>query len=163
MSPATDEVIDSSPRHSIGAAARRFGVSTRTLRYYQELGLVEPSGASPGGNRRYSDADLARMARVLELRNVMGFDLDRIREILAEEDRLESFRREARAGVTPQRRVEILHEATAINARLQQQVAERMAVLEGFAAELRAKRERYAFIADELGVDLDADESIHPV
>ena len=139
---------------SIGAAARRFDVSTRTLRYYQEIGLLDPSGASPGGNRRYSEEDLARVGRILELRNVMGFDLDRIRDILDAEDRLQHLRREVRAGVSKKRRVEILREATDINTRLQNQVAEKAAILAGFAAELRATRARYDGLADELGIEL---------
>ena len=54
----------------IGEVAQRAGVTTRTLRYYQELGLLSPSGASPGGSRRYSEADVNRLLRILELRNV---------------------------------------------------------------------------------------------
>ena len=129
-------------------------MSTRTLRYYQEIGLLDPSGASPGGNRRYSEADLARVERILELRNVMGFDLDRIRDILDAEDRLQNLRREVRTGVTKARRVEILREATDINTRLQAQVADKAAILAGFAAELRATRARYEALADELGIEL---------
>jgi len=139
---------------SIGAAARRLDVSTRTLRYYQEIGLLDPSGASPGGNRRYSEEDLARVERILELRNVMGFDLDRIGDILAAEDRLQDLKREVRAGVSKKRRGEILREATDINSRLQAQVAEKAEILAGFAAELRATRARYEALADELGIEL---------
>lgn len=139
---------------SIGAAARRLDVSTRTLRYYQEIGLIDPSGASPGGNRRYSEDDLVRVERILELRNVMGFDLDRIREILDAEDRLALLRREVHGGVTKTRRVEIIREAATINALLQAQVADKAAVLAAFADELRATRSRYEAIAAELGVEL---------
>lgn len=148
---ATDDPPKTGKLLSIGAAARRFDVSTRTLRYYQEIGLLDPSGASPGGNRRYSEDDLARVERILELRNVMGFDLDRIRDILDAEDRLQNLRREVRTGVTKARRVEILREATDINTRLQAQVAEKASILAGFAAELRATRSRYEDIATELG------------
>jgi hypothetical protein len=38
----------------IGEAAARVGVSSRTLRYYEELGLLTPSGRTPGGARRYT-------------------------------------------------------------------------------------------------------------
>ncbi len=145
---------DTEPRLSIGAIAKLAEVSTRTLRYYQELGLISPSGASPGGNRRYSEADVARLRRVLELRNVMGFDLDRIRVILTAEDRLGDLRREARVGVTKRRRSEMLAEASAINDRLLQQVDDKLAVLHGFADELHEKRARYQALAKELGTTL---------
>ena len=51
--------------YRIGEVAERFGVSTRTLRYYEEVGLIVPSGKSPGGSRRYSDADITRIERVI--------------------------------------------------------------------------------------------------
>jgi DNA-binding transcriptional MerR regulator len=151
---ATDDPPVTATLLSIGAAARRFDVSTRTLRYYQEIGLLDPSGASPGGNRRYSEEDLARIERILELRNVMGFDLDRIGDILSAEDRLQDLKREVRAGVSKKRRGEILREAADINSRLQNQVAEKAEILAGFAAELRATRARYEALADELGIEL---------
>lgn len=140
----------------IGDVAKRAGVSTRTIRYYQELGLLIPAGASPGGNRRYSEADLARLTRILELRDVMGFDLERIGDILGSEDRLDNLRREARTGPSRARRIEILREAGDINAHLQEQVAEKVHVLEDFATDLERTRQRYRVVAEELGIDLDS-------
>jgi DNA-binding transcriptional MerR regulator len=45
--------------------AERAGVTTRTLRYYQEFGLLDPSDHRPGNNRRYSDTDVARLMRII--------------------------------------------------------------------------------------------------
>ncbi|MGH9116231.1 MAG: MerR family transcriptional regulator, partial [Acidimicrobiales bacterium] len=61
---------------SIGRAAARLGVSERTLRYYEEIGLLSPAGHTPGRIRRYSEADMARVERIRELRDLMGFNLD---------------------------------------------------------------------------------------
>ena len=140
-------------RYAIGEAAQRAGVSTRTLRYYQELGLLTPSGASPGGNRRYSETDVARLLRILELRNVMGFDLERIGDILGAEDRLAELRDEVQRGISRKRHQQIIREAIAINARMQEQVRGKLAQLDGFMTELQAKADRYRDIARELGVD----------
>ena len=68
--------VNAEARYRIGEIADAAGVSTRTLRYYEELGLVSPSGHSPGGARRYSDADLARVLRIRELQDLVGFNLD---------------------------------------------------------------------------------------
>jgi DNA-binding transcriptional MerR regulator len=146
-------------RYAIGEAAQRAGVSTRTLRYYQELGLLTPSGASPGGNRRYSEADVARLLRILELRNVMGFDLERIGDILGAEDRLAELRDEVRRGISRKRHQQIISEAMTLNARMQEQVRGKLAQLEGFMTELQTKADRYREIAHELGVD-DADAGL---
>ncbi len=47
----------------IGEAAERAGVSCRTLRYYEELGLLVPAGHSAGGARRYTGDDVERLRR----------------------------------------------------------------------------------------------------
>jgi DNA-binding transcriptional MerR regulator len=151
----TDEPTSTDHLLRIGEVARRAGVSTRTLRYYQELGLIDPTGHSPGGNRRYSEDDLARVMRIRELQLVMGFPLDRIGDVLSAEDRLDELRAETKRGVTTERRVEILREAMELNRHVRSQVEERAAALEAFLGDLDEKADRYRSIAGELGVDLD--------
>jgi DNA-binding transcriptional MerR regulator len=126
------------------------GVSTRTLRYYQELGLVSPSGLTRGGARRYSDADVVRCLRVRELQHLLGFDLDAIRTILRAEDRLSELRAEWFAGQRPERQRAILREAMSLNDRLRAQVEEKAARLQSFLAELDGKAARYRELTDEL-------------
>lgn len=75
---------------SIGAAAVALGVSERALRYYQQLGLIS-CGRTPGGTRRYSEADLARVARIRELQSLLGLELDEIALVLANDDRLAEY------------------------------------------------------------------------
>jgi DNA-binding transcriptional MerR regulator len=140
------------PLYRIGEVAHRAGVTTRTLRYYEEVGLLDPSGKTPGGTRRYSETDVARLLRIIELRNVMGFDLDRIREILQAEDRLAELREEARRGISETRRREIVTEAITLNDRMQRQVRDKMTVLEGFLGELELTAARLRDIAAELSL-----------
>jgi len=138
----------------IGEVATQAGVSTRTLRYYQELGLLDPAGASPGGSRRYSSRDVARLNRILELRDVMGFDLDRINAILHAEDRLAELREEVLAGVSRERHRDVVVEAITINNGMRAQVTDKLAVLQAFLAELEEKATRYRRIAADLHVDV---------
>jgi DNA-binding transcriptional MerR regulator len=144
-------------QYRIGEVAERAGVTTRTLRYYQELGLLDPSGHSPGNSRRYSDANVARLMRIIELRAVMGFDLDRIREILHAEDRLVQLREEARKKVSVKRRQEIIRETAAINRHMRRQVREKMDVLQRFLRELEEKSGQLESAAEQWGVDLEAE------
>jgi DNA-binding transcriptional MerR regulator len=137
----------------IGEAAALVGVSPRALRYYHELGLLDPTDHRPGANRRYSRADVARLRRIVELRDVMGFDLVRIGEILRAEDRLATLRTEFRRQTSKRRRAEIYREAMQINRRLREQVLAKMAILEEFLAELDDKAARYRRIARELDID----------
>jgi DNA-binding transcriptional MerR regulator len=138
--------------YPIGEVATRAGVTTRTVRYYQEFGLLMPSGRSPGGTRRYSEADVARLLRILELRNVMGLDLERIRVILQAEDRLAELRAEAKRGTSRERRRQIVAEAITLNGQMRRQVQDKLAVLRGFLAELDRAADRCAAIAAELGL-----------
>jgi DNA-binding transcriptional MerR regulator len=76
----------------IGAAAARAGVSERALRYYQQRGLITPSASTPGGMRRYSEANLARVERIRQLQTLLGLDLEEIAIVLRNEDRMVAIR-----------------------------------------------------------------------
>lgn len=71
----------------IGDLARRAGVTVRTVRYYEELGILECSNRRGAAHRRYTDRDLVRLRRVQQLKGY-GLSLGEIREIfdLARED-----------------------------------------------------------------------------
>jgi DNA-binding transcriptional MerR regulator len=66
---------------TIGELARRSGVSTRALRFYDERGLLTPSRRSVAGYRLYGPADIARLQQIVALRQ-LGFALDDIRAAL---------------------------------------------------------------------------------
>jgi MerR family transcriptional regulator, repressor of the yfmOP operon len=127
----------------IGEAAARVGVSSRTLRYYEELGLLTPSGRTPGGARRYTDDDIARLEHIRELQELMGFNLDGILAVMRIEDRLAKLRAEWQAGRPPERRAEMIEEALRHNADLRARVEAKIARLGAFLDSLDEKRERY--------------------
>lgn len=65
----------------IGKLAERVGTTTRTVRYYEQMGLIKPCHRTSGGFRCYSDKQLAQLRMILNLKD-HGFDLDRIKIIL---------------------------------------------------------------------------------
>lgn len=75
--------------HHIGAVAERTGLSLRTLRHYDEVGVVTPSGRSEGGFRLYTDADIERILLVRRMKP-LGFSLDEMADLLALASTLES-------------------------------------------------------------------------
>lgn len=75
------------PTMHIGALAERTGMSLRTLRHYDETGLLEPSGRSEGGFRLYTDDDLARLL-VIRRMKPLGFSLDEMADLLEVVDQL---------------------------------------------------------------------------
>jgi DNA-binding transcriptional MerR regulator len=134
----------------IGEAAEQAGTSSRTLRYYEELGLLRPAGYSTGGARRYGEQDVARLVRIRELQELLGFDLGEIGDILRNEDQLTDLREEFRAGVTPDRHRQIIDEAVAINDRLRTIVRTKQARLAAMLEELDAKAKIYRSKARQL-------------
>ena len=135
--------IDFEPRLRIGEAAALAGVSARTLRYYQELGLLTPAGTTTGGARRYSDADVARVGRIRHLRDLVGLDLNEVGRVLAAEDRLAALRREWFEGQSSRRQAALLHEAVSINEEVQEIVRAKMLGLTEFMAGLEERGDNY--------------------
>ncbi|MGW0790538.1 MerR family transcriptional regulator [Streptomyces sp. NPDC002911] len=73
----------------IGEVAARTGVSLRTIRHYEETGLVIPSARSQGGFRLYTETDVARLM-VIRRMKPLGFTLEQMRDLLDATDRLDA-------------------------------------------------------------------------
>src|ERR1019366_7793220 len=135
--PSDDQVGKASPSECgirISDAAATAGVSPRTLRYYEELGLLSPSLYTSGGERRYTEEDLIQLNRILEVREVLGMNLDEIKEFLSFETRLDELRVAYRATKG----------ATTKKARAEQRATlrEALELRESLAGQLNAKLAR---------------------
>jgi DNA-binding transcriptional MerR regulator len=73
--------------HQIGTVADRVDLSLRTIRYYEEIGLVTPSGRTEGGFRLYTESDIDRLLLVKSLKP-LGMSLELISELLDCADRI---------------------------------------------------------------------------
>ena len=84
---------------SIGEVAERIGLSLRSIRYYEEVGLVPPSGRTKGGHRLYSEADVDRLLLIMKMKP-LDFSLEEMGQVLTTLDQLHSAdgSDEARAG-----------------------------------------------------------------
>jgi DNA-binding transcriptional MerR regulator len=135
---------------SIGAAAAQAGVTERALRYYQELGILEPSGHTKGGMRRYSQADLDRVARIRELQSLLGLNLDEIAAVLRTEDRTAEIRAayhdEATAGSERKR---LLLESRQLISDMRSTVEAKRSALDSFLADLDARLARIDAVLEE--------------
>lgn len=87
----------------IGEIAEYTGLPIPTLRHYDHLGLVTPSGRSPGGFRLYSDGDLRRLLLVRRMKP-LGFTLDQMREFLEAAEILQDAGGRQGNGATQQER-----------------------------------------------------------
>ena len=114
----------------IGQVAERTGLSLRTIRFYEENGLVVPTARSEGGFRLYSDDDVARL-EVIKRMKPLGFSLEEMQQLLILLADLASAGENREALLD---RLRMFHEAA--TARVDA-LREQLAVAEGFAATLR--------------------------
>ncbi|MEV7174014.1 MerR family transcriptional regulator [Streptomyces sp. NPDC093224] len=109
-------------RHmQIGEVATRTELSLRTIRHYEETGLVTPSARSQGGFRLYTESDVARLM-VIRRMKPLGFTLDQMRELLEATDRLDSGAEPADAELTDAERHELLDRVRAYERSATEQV-----------------------------------------
>jgi MerR family transcriptional regulator, copper efflux regulator len=71
----------------IGEVADAVGLSLRTLRYYEQMGLLEPEQRSDGGFRLYSETQIDRL-RLIKRMKPLGFQIDQMRDLLRARDTL---------------------------------------------------------------------------
>ncbi|MCW3030532.1 MAG: MerR family transcriptional regulator [Solirubrobacterales bacterium] len=97
----------------IGDLARLAGTTPRTIRYYEEVGLLAQAPTRPSGAHRvYSDADVERLREVMRLKDLLGLTLEELKTVLsAEEARAEVRAQLRRDDVGADRRRELLAEA----------------------------------------------------
>ncbi|EGX55702.1 MerR family transcriptional regulator [Streptomyces zinciresistens K42] len=119
----------------IGEVAARTELSLRTIRHYEETGLVVPSARSQGGFRLYTEADVTRLM-VIRRMKPLGFTLDEMRELLDATDRLDAG--EVSAG----ERERLLERVRGFEEAARRRVADlrtQLARAEDFAATLRTR------------------------
>jgi DNA-binding transcriptional MerR regulator len=90
------------PYLQIGEVADRTGVTQRTLRFYEERGLLKPPSRMDGGFRLYSDDDVARVEQIKRMQSLLGLTLAEIKEMVEAEE----VREELNATYRPDRPIE---------------------------------------------------------
>jgi MerR family transcriptional regulator, repressor of the yfmOP operon len=135
----------------IGDVAAQAGVSSRTLRYYEERGIFQPSVHTSGGERRYGPEDVAQLRRILELRNGLGLTVEEVRVFIESERRLDALRSAYRETDRPDQRMGLVTEAIAIRRELVTRIDAKMAQLRPLRQELLAAIARQEDRLVELG------------
>jgi DNA-binding transcriptional MerR regulator len=102
-------VSDDEPHLQIGEVAERTSVTQRTLRFYEEKGLLKPPTRMDGGFRLYSEADIQRVERIKRLQQLLGFSLAEIKEMVEAEEVKLQLRAEYRPeAALSQKRTQLL-------------------------------------------------------
>jgi DNA-binding transcriptional MerR regulator len=90
----------------IGEVAERTGVTQRTLRFYEEKGLLRPPSRMEGGFRLYSEDDVRRVEQIRKLQDLLGVTLADIKEMVEAHETLRDLRAQYRpeAAIAEKRR-----------------------------------------------------------
>jgi MerR family transcriptional regulator, repressor of the yfmOP operon len=142
----------------IGDVAKLAGTTPRTIRYYEELGLLPQTPERPsGGHRLYSPEEVERLREAIRLKELLGVSLEELKDLLAAEEARAAVRAELqREDVAPERRRELLEEAQGHIDRQLQLVEHRASELAKLRKELLQTRGRVQGRLSELERFADA-------
>lgn len=127
--------------YRIGEVAERVGVTTRTIRYYEELGLLGTAAArTKGAHRLYTEADIARLEELIRLRDLLGLSLEELVALAEAEEARAALRDQWAESASDRERARIVKEAIPL---VEQQLEL-----------VRGRQQRLAVFADELSEKL---------
>jgi DNA-binding transcriptional MerR regulator len=134
--PATE------PALRIGEVADRTGVTPRTIRYWEEIGLLGAEDERPEGKHRlYADADVERISEIVRLRDLLGLSLEQLSQLLEAESARAQLRRELSKTEAPTERKRLLEEVQRHISTQLEMVRTRLSELTQLAAELEDKQQ----------------------
>ena len=128
----------------IGDVAKLAGVTPRTIRYYEEIGLLPGADErEPGAHRSYAQSDVDRLIELIRLKNLLGISLGGLKDLVEAEDDRAALKREWHEGVDdPVRRREILERLDDHAQRQLDLVRARREEIAALEEELLSRRER---------------------
>lgn len=143
--PARDE-----PYLQIGEVADRTGVTQRTLRFYEERGLLKAPSRMEGGFRLYSEEDVARVEQIKRLQNLLGLTLAEIKEMAEAEEIKEELTATYRPDLDLDDRIQRMHKRIDVTQRQHDIISAKLAALTEMKKDLDEKLERYRARVAEL-------------
>jgi DNA-binding transcriptional MerR regulator len=139
MSPVTE----STKQLRIGEVAELIGTTPRTIRYYEEIGLLASrEGRELGQRRHYDEADVERLREIMRLRDLLGLSLEELRALVEAEDARAALRREFGETEDMARQREILNESLGHICNQLRLVRGRKKEIERLERELAARQRR---------------------
>ena len=146
------------PLLRIQEVATEVGLTARSIRYYEEVGLLEPAARSEGAYRLYDADDVARLQFIKGLRDDAGFSLGEIRQLLEDETARAANRTRFRQSRSPAERREVLFDGIA---RIDRQVATLRGKIARLESMIGTAMDRRRHLEGHI-IEIDAEGDVRP-
>jgi len=134
----------------IGEVAERTGVTQRTLRFYEERGLLKPPTRMEGGFRLYSEEDVQRVERIKRLQTLLGFTLAEIKEMVEAEEVKMELKAEYRPDADLSEKKALLERALEVTERQYAVIRQKVQALAEMQAHLEERLAKYRSWQEEI-------------
>jgi DNA-binding transcriptional MerR regulator len=143
-------VAKDEPCLQIGEVADRTGVTQRTLRFYEERGLLKPPTRMEGGFRLYSEDDVARVEQIKRLQSLLGLTLAEIKDMVEAEEVREELNATYRPDRPLEERIERVGKRIAVTKRQHDIISTKLTSMLEMRDDLEDKLTRYAAMLADL-------------
>src|SRR5262249_2201700 len=143
MTHATASADDRPVSYRIERVAERTGLTRRTLRYYEEIGLLPPPRRTEGNYRLYSAEEVAYIERIHRMKSALGLSLKEVQEFLAEDDERRVLQTTYQTESDSTQRLTALERAISLTRRQLDLITRKIAALEQYSARLNERLQRY--------------------
>ncbi|MFJ5965933.1 MULTISPECIES: MerR family transcriptional regulator [unclassified Bacillus (in: firmicutes)] len=134
----------------IDQVAKRSGLTKRTIRFYEEIGLLSAPKRTDGGVRLYSEDDMEELEKVIQAKQVLGFSLQELQAFMEIGKQLELNKEGYLLSLDPKERLEKLLD---IQAQLNEQhrlITEKLETFQSFKKDIESMKERAAHAIEQL-------------
>ncbi len=146
------------PHLQIGEVAERTGVTQRTLRFYEERGLLKPPSRMEGGFRLYSEADIQRVERIRRQQQLIGLTLAEIKEMVdAEEVKMQLRAQYRPEAALSQKKAQVLR-AIEVTDRQHALIRQKVAALTEMQSKLEERLTTFHSWLDQIEEQLKAEK-----
>jgi MerR family transcriptional regulator, repressor of the yfmOP operon len=154
----SSKIAADEPCLQIGEVADRTGVTQRTLRFYEERGLLRPPSRMEGGFRLYSENDVARVEQIKRLQSLLGLTLAEIKDMVEAEEVREELNATYRPDRPVEERIDRVKKRIEVTKRQNDIISTKLKAMLEMRADLEEKLARY----DQALVELEKEKAVAP-
>ncbi|WP_164779699.1 MerR family transcriptional regulator [Paenibacillus kobensis] len=138
-------------RYSVDVVCERYGITARTLHYYEEIGLLHDVPRTEGGHRYYDERIVQQLEQIIRLKEVLGISLQEVKVIMELESKLEQIRGAYRQESSAEEKTKFLDQGAAELQRFIDQIDSRLDKLNQLRQGFQQRLDRVNGLKSEAG------------